>query len=243
VPLTVPTHPAVVLPLKIWRPRWFDGVALVVGSIAPDLGYALDGSGLPVWRMSHGLRGFALWCLPVTFALTWLIRWAAPVVARHLPGAGEFALRDYGLLGHRRHGWVVTAGSALLGAVSHLATDWLELVVPGAEYVMHGLGVVGLLAVLRHIGQRRLLREWYGTPAVGRARPALFWSVAAVVTLSGAAVTAILPGASMMHTTAVRLLCSAGAGVLVAALAVSRCRPSRSRPSVSRTAPRRQPAS
>jgi len=42
VPLTFPSHAAAIAPLKLWRPRWFDGVALVVGSAAPDFGYALQ---------------------------------------------------------------------------------------------------------------------------------------------------------------------------------------------------------
>jgi hypothetical protein len=33
VPMTFPTHPVAVLPLKLWRPRWFDGVALVLGCV------------------------------------------------------------------------------------------------------------------------------------------------------------------------------------------------------------------
>ncbi|MFF5265545.1 DUF4184 family protein [Actinomadura viridis] len=41
VPLTFPSHAAAVMPLKFWRPRWFDGVALVVGSTAPDLPFAV----------------------------------------------------------------------------------------------------------------------------------------------------------------------------------------------------------
>lgn len=47
MPMTVPTHPAAVVALKLWRPRWFDGVALVLGAAAPDLAYALDGSAPP----------------------------------------------------------------------------------------------------------------------------------------------------------------------------------------------------
>jgi hypothetical protein len=37
MPLTLPTHPIAVVPLKMWRPGWFDGVALVVGAVAPDV--------------------------------------------------------------------------------------------------------------------------------------------------------------------------------------------------------------
>jgi hypothetical protein len=48
MPLTLPTHPMAVVPLKLWRPSWFDGVALVVGSISPDLAYAADGYGVTI---------------------------------------------------------------------------------------------------------------------------------------------------------------------------------------------------
>ncbi len=77
MPLTFPSHAAAVLPLKHWRPRWFDGVALVIGSACPDLAYALDGSGLPVFPLSHQWHGVVLFCLPVTLMLCPLTRWAA----------------------------------------------------------------------------------------------------------------------------------------------------------------------
>nr|MDT0657477.1 DUF4184 family protein [Micromonospora sp. DSM 115978] len=221
MPLTFPTHPAVVLPLKLWRPRWFDGVALVVGSMAPDLAYVLDGSGLPVWPFSHQLLGLVGWCLPVTLVVAWLIRRAAPVVASHLPAAGPLALSDYGVLGQCRHRWPITVCSALLGAASHLALDRVELGLPFTEYLMHVLGGVGLLVVALWIGRRRLLRRWYGEPPPRLARPVLFWAVAGGVTLPLAAATPFLPGASLAHTTGVRLLCAVGAGLLAASLAVA----------------------
>ncbi|MEU7905931.1 DUF4184 family protein [Actinoplanes sp. NPDC049118] len=43
--MTFSSHPAAVLQLKVWRPRWVDGVALAIGSMAPDLAYALDPGG------------------------------------------------------------------------------------------------------------------------------------------------------------------------------------------------------
>ncbi|MEV0457031.1 DUF4184 family protein [Catellatospora methionotrophica] len=48
MPLTLPTHPVAVVPLKLWRPRWFDGVALTIGAIAPDLAFAADGYGVTI---------------------------------------------------------------------------------------------------------------------------------------------------------------------------------------------------
>ncbi|MET7424992.1 DUF4184 family protein [Dactylosporangium sp. NPDC005555] len=217
MPLTFPSHPAAVLPLKVWRPRWFDGVALVAGSTAPDLAYALDGSGLPVWPLSHQLPGLVVWCLPVTVAVVWLTRRAAPVLAAHLPGLAAF-----GALG-RWPAWPVTVSSALLGAASHLALDRVEFLLPWSEYVMHALGALGFAAVVAHIGRRRLLRFWHGDPPPRNRRPVLFWTVAAAVTLPLVAVTPFLPGAAQAHTTGARLLCAVAGGLLAASWAVS-CR-------------------
>jgi hypothetical protein len=219
VPLTFPTHPAAVLPLKLWRPRWFDEIALVIGATAPDLAYALDGSGLPVWPLSHQLPGLVVWCLPVTLAATGLIRRVAPVVAAHLPAGGPFALTDYGALGRFRPGWRVAVTSALLGAASHLALDRLEAVAPMSEYVMHVLGAAGMLAVVVAIGRGRLLRRWHGDPPPVRRRPALFWTVAAAVTVGAVVAVPFLPGASLAHTTGTRLLCAVAAGLLAASFA------------------------
>lgn len=41
MPMTFPSYAAAVLPFKFARRRWFDGVALVIGSAAPDMPYSL----------------------------------------------------------------------------------------------------------------------------------------------------------------------------------------------------------
>jgi hypothetical protein len=220
VPLTFPTHPVAVLPLKLWRPRWFDGTGLVFGSMAPDFGYAFDGSGLPVWPLSHEIVGLAGWCLPVAWVCTWMMRRAAPVIAVHLPRAGVLRLRDYGSAAAARHRWWTTVISILIGAASHLALDRLEFWVPVAEDVMTLLGVIGIVVLVVAVGRRRLLRRWYGDPPVVRPSPLLFWSVAAVVALPVIAALPFLPGASLAHTTGARLLCAVFAGLIVAAVVV-----------------------
>ncbi|GLW33360.1 DUF4184 family protein [Actinoplanes regularis] len=225
MPLTFPSHPAAVLPLKTWRPRWFDGVALAVGSMAPDLAYALDGSGLPVWPLSHQVVGLVGWCLPLTLVLTCLIRRAAPVLAGHLPDAGPLALRDYGALRTARHRWPITVCSALVGAASHLILDRLEFVVPASQNIMHVLGTVTLAAVAVDLGRRRLIHRWHGDPPPVPRRPVLFWTIAASVALPLIALTPFLPGASLSHTTGARLLCACGAGLLTAALSLFRPEP------------------
>jgi hypothetical protein len=219
VPSTFPTHPVAVLPLKIWRPRWFDGVALVLGSMAPDAAYVLDGSGLPVWPFSHEPLGLLGWCLPLTLVGARLVRWAAPAVAAHLPAGGPFALRDYGAIVNAGHRWWVTVTSALVGAASHIVLDEVEQGVTAAEFVFHVVGVVAILVVGLHLGRRRLVRRWHGPAPAVRRRPALFWTVAGAVALPAAAVTPFLPAAFLPHTTGARLLTAVAAGLLAAAAA------------------------
>jgi hypothetical protein len=221
MPSTFPTHPISVLPLKLWRPRWFDGVALVLGSMAPDAAYVLDGSGLPVWPFSHEPLGLIGWCLPLTLFGVRVVRTAAPVIAVHLPDGGSFALRDYGAISAARHRWWITALSALIGAASHLVLDLVEQRIPVAEYVFHAVGVVAMFVVARHIGRRRLIRRWYGTPAAAPERPAVFWTVAGAVALPAAAVTPFLPAAFLPHTTGARLLGVVSVALLAGAAATS----------------------
>lgn len=56
------SHPIAVLPLKRFCPRWLNFAALVVGTIAPDLGYFLRRFELATF--SHTLPGSFLVCLP-----------------------------------------------------------------------------------------------------------------------------------------------------------------------------------
>lgn len=202
MPLTVPTHPMAVLPLKLWRPRSFDGVALVVGATAPDLSYAMYGWGIVL--RTHNLRAVVWWGLPVTLLLTWLIRRAAPVVAAHLPGLG-----DYGVLGSVRHRWYITVGSALLGAYSHVV--WDSVTHPGQYARLDGeiwpgmtwwgllsdasnvLGLAGAAVLIRYVARTGLLRRWHGPAPRIAARPAVFWPVVAAVATTGGVLLIVRP--------------------------------------------------
>src|SRR5439155_2163465 len=120
VPLTFPSHAGVVVPLKLWRPRWFDGVALVLGSTAPDLPYAIHRY---AEIRAHTWWGLVWFCVPVTMLGCVAVRWAVAVTAAHLPMGGPLRLRDYGGLRDVRHPLLVTAFSAWLGALSHRLWD------------------------------------------------------------------------------------------------------------------------
>ena len=211
-------HPVAVLPLKLWRPRWFDGVALVLGSMAPDVAYAFDGSGWPVWPFSHEYAGLFGWCLPITLVGCWTVRRDRARARRAPPGPALPRFAPTGkapVVGHR----VVGARGR---RESPAALDRLEALTWVAEYAMHVAGLVGLV------------RSGCTSAAAGTAirrpstrRPVLFWSVAAIVTLPAAAVIPLLPAAFLAHTTGVRLLCAVAAGLLAASAVVGCARPGR----------------
>jgi hypothetical protein len=213
VPATFPSHAAAVLPLKLRWPDRFDGVALVVGAAAPDLPYAL-GSCRPPNTYGHTWWG-VLASVPVTMVAARLVRWAAPTVAAHLPAPAPFAVGDYGAVGGVRHPWWVTAGSALLGAASHVAWDHVtharvpgtgvgipalrREVRPGVPVWMplhlasSAVGAAAWLAGSAHVGRRRLVTAWHGpAPAVTRRR-GLFWTTAAAAGAAGAAAAVLVP--------------------------------------------------
>lgn len=202
------------LPLKLWRPQWFDGVALAAGAAAPDVSYLFDGTGWPVWPLSHQWLGVLVWNLPVAFLLTWLLRAAAPSVATHLPDV--WALRDYGALARVRHPVAVTGLSAMIGAASHIVADDIEDLHPLLEPALTVVGVVAAVALARYIARHRLIRAWHGAAPVVPIRPVLFWTTAAAVAIPGAAVVPFLPAAFLSHTSGARLI-----AVITVALAVA----------------------
>jgi len=154
VPFTFLAHQAPVLPLKLARPSWFSGTALVIGSMAPDFEYFLRGD--PTSTLSHTLLGQVVFCLPLSLALVLVVeRLLAPTVPQHLPDLGVLHVRDYGALAHKRRGlggWLVVATSALIGSFSHIAWDGFT----------HGHGWAVAL-------RRRLVRAWRGERAPSEA--------------------------------------------------------------------------
>lgn len=241
MPLTVPSHPVAVVPLKLWRPRWFDGVALVVGAVAPDLAYALH----PVRVHGHAWTAPLWWAAPLALVVVPVARRVAGPVARHLPDLGVLRLRDYGALAGSRHRWWVTASSAALGAWSHILWDsvthatvdyrpipWPGLTAPAFDgwvwfevvsKVSNAVNLVGAVASAVYIGRLRLVRRWHGQPPAGARRHLAFWTTAGTV---ATAATATLPFLAHPFTPqAVRCLLI-GCLALAAAGAVTRGRPS-----------------
>jgi hypothetical protein len=241
MPLTIPTHPVAVVPLKVWRPTWFDGVALVIGSIAPDVSYAFAGYGFVI--PSHVWHGPLWWGLPVTLIGVWLVRRAAPAIAAHLPSGGRLALRDYGVLGWVRYPWYVTCWSALIGAYSHLAWDSFTHATIDGHHPLHPIlfrqvrpglplwyllstgsnlfGFVMATVLIVHIGRNRLLRRWHGPPPRTARRPALFWAAVAGVIGAGVVWLQVQP-VQYLLVKALQAMLIGGLALLAGAAAVSR---------------------
>jgi Domain of unknown function (DUF4184) len=219
VPATFPSHAGAVLPLKLWRPRWFDGVALVIGAALPDLVYA-GGCCSPPFTAGHTWWGVVVG-VPVTLMLAAVIRRAAPAVVAHLPPLGTVALRDYAILATVRHPWWISASSALLGAASHVGWDHLTHVsiagtgfglptlareVAGTPLWMplhlasSAVGALLWLAVTVHIGRRRLLLHWHGPAPAVPIRPYRFWATAVTICVVGLATVAVSTLAGERHT-------------------------------------------
>lgn len=120
-------HPAIILPLKQARPRWFSLTGLAAGSMAPDFEYFFKVKAIST--VSETVAGIFTFNLPVAIAISLafhlLIR--NPLI-RHLPA--PFDRRYSGFLGFnflqylKEHPWLFVA-SALIGILSHLALDVL----------------------------------------------------------------------------------------------------------------------
>lgn len=238
MPLTFPSHLAPVLPLKLWRPRWFDGVALTTGAVAPDVGYLFAGTRFDLGSRTHTLAGLLWWCLPVALGYAWLVRRTVAGIAVHLPGERIFGWRRYAALRGVRHPWRITVCSALLGAASHLGWDWLTHTdrwlrrfgiedfhaATGihwwsfADLLSTVIGAAVVVGLAVRVGRRHERVDGV-PPSVPPARPALFWGIALAVTVAGAAVLAGLPAAAMPAPGLVRLLHLAAVALIAGAAA------------------------
>lgn len=188
MPLTFPSHLAPVLPLKLWRPRWFDGVALAAGAVAPDVAYlALDAQGR-LFADTHAWHALLWWCLPVALAYTWITRHTIGTIAAHLPENRRFTWQAYAGLADHRHRWWITVASCLLGAASHVGWDrlthtdgWIHTVFgvrwadvsPIAWWTVSDLaGTVLGAAVVLTVAARAARRSGHDHAAAGRTAAA-----------------------------------------------------------------------
>jgi len=82
MPFTL-AHPAAVLPFRRYCPRWLSFPALVVGSVAPDVGYWSGPYDLE--KISHGFAGSFWFDLPIGLLMLAVIYLLRAPVAEKLP--------------------------------------------------------------------------------------------------------------------------------------------------------------
>jgi hypothetical protein len=114
-------HPAAVLPLRTFKRRSFG--ALVIGSLAPDIGYYFGGFDLAA--VAHTPLGILTLCLPTGLVLIALVRLLHRPVANLLPGPHRLALLSLPQmprLTSPRVAWQISI-SVLIGAITHVAWD------------------------------------------------------------------------------------------------------------------------
>lgn len=187
MPATIFAHQALVLPLKMRWPRHVHGLALCIGSMAPDLEFI--GRMSDDWLFSHTLAAQLYFSVPVTLVLVLLLtRVMLPAVLPFVRDHPRLRLHDLAALRAPQgvRGWAVAAISAYVGGVSHWALDgithgghsgwavtylpWLRTPVPsvGGAVPLHDalqlwltvlLGIAGVLMCAR-ISRERLLWQW-----------------------------------------------------------------------------------
>ena len=207
VPFTFLPHQVPVLPL-LGRSRsggraplpW-DGVALVVGSMAPDFFYVTNGWGYSAWGTALWFDGHLGRHLPMVVIMAMVVSWVvrrivlavAPLVA---PTGGLLDINAYWFSSQRRPLKRWTVLSATVGVVSHLVLDacthpdgfvvrnvgwmqtpWLSVGsrnVSLASMLQYGGSVVGgclALVMMRHLAASGYLRRDRGKRTVPSIRP------------------------------------------------------------------------
>jgi hypothetical protein len=134
-------HPAAILPLRRYCPRYLNLSALIVGSLSPDFGYLFGH--LHADRFSHrfwaGSFGF---CLPAGLLIVWIFHFMRDPVVQLLPARYRELFRprnlEPGMLGFRPSAffrpsdfgfrywpWLALPVSVLIGAWTHDLLDSL----------------------------------------------------------------------------------------------------------------------
>jgi hypothetical protein len=239
VPFTYLSHQAPVLAAKMRWPGASDGTALVFGSMAPDWAYAVDHTWLEF--DGHSIWGVVAFCVPMAVLAAVVVRGVAPTLFAYVPSPGWVPLRRLRGLGRRRPGWAMSAGSALIGALSHVVWDMVThhdrwgpqhvrllraeaMVVAGRglswatvlQYISHVLGAVVTIYLLS-----RMLRSGaLGTAGDDAGVPpgtVRFWVIATIGLAAGIAVAPL--GDPGFPGQLIRISLGVGVGLVAAAAA------------------------
>jgi hypothetical protein len=92
MPSTVLSHQGIVLPLKIRYPNKFDGTALCVGSIVPDITFILTfflGSHFNAYYLFHSIAGL-VYTIPFSLFLVILLNRVFFPIIDYIASKGRF---------------------------------------------------------------------------------------------------------------------------------------------------------
>jgi hypothetical protein len=142
MPSGVISHQAPGLFLKIKYPKKFDGTALCISTLVPDLNVIFDPF-LPFQfrDFTHSLLGLLIYTIPFTLILTFIFcRYIGPFVANLAKKDNKvykplkyFGLDDWDSLSkkkYKRKYFIVASYSALIGGLTHLLLD-----LPSHKYI------------------------------------------------------------------------------------------------------------
>ncbi len=165
MPLTFFAHQAPLLPIARRWPHAVDGLALMIGSMGPDLAYVLVGT---QWEVrSHELPAAIIVCVPIAIGVAWLVaRVLAPVVPDHIAALRVFAnLHPASYRGIATHRFkpLRTVVWAAIGSLSHV----------GIDQFTHEWGWAA-----RNI-------DWYGRPLGASGIAGRAWTVARIAQYAG----------------------------------------------------------
>lgn len=157
MPMTVLSHQALVLPLKMRWPHRFSGLALVIGSMAPDLEFIATLR--DDWVISHTVSAQLWFTVPITMAAVWLVcTILLPVILPFVRDHPAWRLHDLAALETPRgwRGWGSVAISGWIGGMSHVVLD-------GITHGNHSGWLVRWFPVLRtpvpHLGGEAPLHD------------------------------------------------------------------------------------
>lgn len=141
MPFPLLAHQAPVLPLKARWPNYFNGTALVVGSIAPDLQLFWTTKTGTI-EIGHTFVGQFTFCLPLTMSVVLLVGnlRLGEIIASRL--GARFAWLTNAATDVARSGGIERAiVSALVGSFSHVGFDMLTHDVIPARTLYHVRGI------------------------------------------------------------------------------------------------------
>jgi len=246
MPATILSHQALVLPLK-WRwPHRFSGIALCLGSMAPDLAFIARMSDDSVF--SHTLAAQLWYTVPTTMGLVWLLTGLLlPTLLPYLRDHSWWQFHHLAALESPRgwRGWTSVAVSALIGGFSHVLIDgithgnhtgWLVPYLPflrtmvphiGGPMPLHDvlqlwLTIVFALAsalMWRVMVRRQLLWQWRGKTMTMLPRMPRAAGTGLLLLCGVAAIHGAVVGYQLRHSDSVkRLAAGVGFGMLDFAL-------------------------